>query len=82
MQYSLIAGFAPPRSRVEGFTWLSTTAGAGGALGSVLAGPMITLFQRPYLGFVLAAGCALAAAVAVASIPTQRATGLPRARSG
>jgi len=62
VQYSLIAGLSPHRSRTEGFTWLSTATGAGGALGSTLAGPAITHFDRTYTGFALAALCALAAA--------------------
>ncbi|MFL6141259.1 MAG: MFS transporter [Labedaea sp.] len=85
VQYSVIASLAPSRSRAEGFTWLSTTSGAGGALGSTLAGPVITAVERPFAGFVLAASCAFAAAgLAALALGGRdpRMAGLRRRRSG
>jgi MFS family permease len=70
-QYNLVAELAPPAARNEGFTWLSTTTGAGGALGTALAGPAIEYTDWQAAGFVLAA-LALAMAVLVVSPPLSR----------
>jgi hypothetical protein len=62
VQYNLIAALSPGNARAEAFTWLSTSTGAGGALGSALTGPLMNYFGHPRAGFGLAALCALGAA--------------------
>lgn len=72
VQYTLVAHLAPARARAEGFTWLSTTAGAGGAIGSSLTGPAIEHLGGTYAGFILAGVFALLAAATITPVFTGR----------
>jgi MFS family permease len=53
-QYSIVGGLAPAESITESFTWLTVAIVAGGGLGNVLAGAVITAAGVP-VSFGLAA---------------------------
>jgi predicted MFS family arabinose efflux permease len=69
--YERLGVLTPADARTEMFGWMVAAGQLGAALGWVLAGAVVEAFGLPY-AWVLMAGLALIAAVAVLWVPPQR----------